>query len=60
MLLQEVAGDLNNGTEGPLQDPLCPVTSQGAGCFYQFIPRRGAYFRAHFWLEWRDTCSFRL
>lgn len=55
VLLQEVPGHLHNGAEGPLQDPLRPVTSQGAGCFHQFIPRCWAYFWAHFWLEWRET-----
>lgn len=55
MLLQQEAGDLDNGTEGPFQDPFCPVTGQGTGCFDQLIPRCWGYFWAHFWLRgvWR-------
>lgn len=49
MLLEQEAGDLNDGTEGPFQDSLCPVTGQGTGCLDQFIPRCWGYFWAHFW-----------
>lgn len=56
MLLEQEARHLHDGTEGPLQDSLRPVTGQGAGCLDQFVPRCWGYFWAHFWLQWGRMC----
>lgn len=55
MLLEQEAGDLHDGTEGPFQDSLGPVTRQGTGCLNQFVPRCWGHFWAHFWLQWGRT-----
>lgn len=60
VLLQQEAGHLHNGAEGALEDPLSPVTRQGTGCLYQFIPGCRCHLRAHFWLwvcVWENTSN---
>lgn len=53
VLLQQEAGDLHDGAEGPLEDSLCPVAGQGAGRLDQFVPRGWCDLGAHLRLQWQ-------